>query len=258
MSAFLWLIFLAYASLVSTTDLNTSLVSTTDLNTNDYTSSLKVRRIFLLAGQSNMSRRGGVINNTWDGVIPLMSQSKPFKILRLSAGLTWVEAKEPLHQDIDVNATCGVGPGMVWMGTKISEWGRGTYLYNQLESRAKAAASFQDGGVSRIRALLWYQGESDTITPQDAKLYKKRVEKFFSNVRTDLKLPALPIIQVALASGQGPYVDKVRKAQFKVHLPKVTSIDAKGLPMNPDNLHLSTVAQVQLGEMFTKSFASIR
>ncbi|KAL3518389.1 hypothetical protein ACH5RR_020978 [Cinchona calisaya] len=271
MLVFLWLMLLAYAEFVSTADLNSNVYSSPPS---------QVRSIFLLAGQSNMSGRGGVINSTWDGIVPIQSQPKPSKILRLSAGLQWVEANEPLHRDIDVNATCGVGPGMVFantllninprigviglvpcavgsrMGTKISQWGRGTYLYNQLLRRAKAAAALQVGGRFRIRALLWYQGESDTTNPQDASLYKMRLERFFTNLRVDLKLPALPIIQVALASGQGPFVDTVRQAQFGIHLRNVKTIDARGLPMQPDNLHLSTPAQVQLGEKFAKAFAA--
>lgn len=75
-----------------------------------------------------------------------------------------------------------------------------------------------------------------------------------TSLRADLKLPKLPIIQVALASGQGPYVEAVRRAQFGVKLPYVTTIDAKGLQLSEDNLHLSTPGQVQLGAMFAKVF----
>ncbi|PKU78321.1 putative carbohydrate esterase [Dendrobium catenatum] len=67
--------------------------------------------IFLLAGQSNMSGRGGVTGNRWDHFIPPECQPSP-DILRLSAGLRWKEAREPLHADIDSRKVCGVGPGM--------------------------------------------------------------------------------------------------------------------------------------------------
>ncbi|KAL0314983.1 UNVERIFIED_CONTAM: putative carbohydrate esterase, partial [Sesamum angustifolium] len=80
---------------------------------------------------------------------------------------------------------CAIG------GTQISEWRRGGPLYKQLLSRALAA--LQGGGV--IRAILWYQGESDTRSQEDAKLYKKRLAKFFTNIRSDLKLPELPVVQ---------------------------------------------------------------
>ncbi|KAL3514444.1 hypothetical protein ACH5RR_027161 [Cinchona calisaya] len=263
MFAFLWLMLLTYARLASATD-------SRDVT---YPSPIQVRNIFLLAGQSNMSGRGGVINRTWDGVVPPESRPSTRKILRLSARQTWVEAHEPLHKDIDVNNTCGVGPGMAFAnaliqkdssigviglvpcavgGTKISEWGRGSNLYNQLVRRAGAA--LKGGGI--ITALLWYQGESDTVVYEDAKLYKMRLERLFRHLRDDLQLPALQVIQVALASGQGAYVDVVRKAQLGVGfaLPNVQTVDAYGLAMEPDSLHLSASAQVQLGEMLADTF----
>lgn len=170
------------------------------------------KNILILAGQSNMAGRGGVVNGTWDGVVPRECRSNP-SILRLNARLEWVEAKEPIHGDIDVKKTTGIGPGMPFAnrvlqkksglgvlglvpcaigGSNISEWERGKQLYNHMMKRAKA--SLQDGGT--IKALLWYQGEADTVNPQDAKAYASRLLKFFSDVRDDLQSPLLPIIQV--------------------------------------------------------------
>ncbi|KAH7854577.1 hypothetical protein Vadar_015532 [Vaccinium darrowii] len=232
------------------------------------------KSIFLLAGQSNMSGRGGVINATWDGIVPSQCGPNP-SILRLAEDLTWVPAAEPLHKDIDVNVTTGVGPGMSFAnavlandsslgvvglvpcaigGTKISLWGRGSFLYDQLVRRASTAV--QDGG--KIRAVLWYQGESDTVNKEDAELYKGRLEKFFLDLRSDLQLPSIPIIQVALASAQGPYIEKVREAQLGLDLPNVKCLDAKGLELGPDHVHLTTPAEVQLGEMLARSFLRTR
>ncbi|KAL2537945.1 hypothetical protein Fot_19336 [Forsythia ovata] len=241
--------------------------TTQDLSHDDV---LQGKNIVVLAGQSNMSGRGGVINDTWDGFVPPECHQNS-SILRLSAGLTWEEAMEPLHRDIDVVRTCGVGPGMAFAnsvlekdpsfgviglvpcavgGTNISEWRRGSVLYNQLIRRANAA--LQGGGV--IRALLWYQGESDTVIHKDAELYKRRLMKFFDDVRSDLMSPILPVIQVALASGKGPYKEIVRKAQLETNLQNVKCVDAKGLPLEPDGLHLTTLAQVELGKMLADAF----
>ncbi|KAK1433456.1 hypothetical protein QVD17_10366 [Tagetes erecta] len=190
----------------------------------------KGKAIFLLAGQSNMAGRGGVVNDKWDGYVPPQSFPNP-SILRLSADLNWQQATEPLHRDIDYFRACGVGPGIAFAnallrkdagigviglvpcavgGTNISEWARGGRLYNQLIRRSKAAV---EGGGS-IKGLLWYQGESDTVSREDAELYKRRSQRFFEHVRSDLLLPTLPIIQVALASGAGSYIEEVREAQL--------------------------------------------
>ncbi|XP_058223937.1 probable carbohydrate esterase At4g34215 [Rhododendron vialii] len=231
------------------------------------------KNVFLLAGQSNMSGQGGVINGTWDGVIPPECAPNP-SILRLAANLTWVPAAEPLHKDIDVNVTVGVGPGMSFAnsvladdssidvvglvpcavgGTKISQWARGTFLYDQLVSRARAAV--QGGGT--IQAMLWYQGESDTTLLENAEFYMGRLEKFFLDLRSDLQSPSLLIIQVALAQA-GPFLEIVREAQLGLDLANVKCVDAQGLELEPDHLHLTTAAQVQLGEMLAGSFLQNR
>ncbi|KAG8378627.1 hypothetical protein BUALT_Bualt07G0005100 [Buddleja alternifolia] len=136
--------------------------------------------------------------------------------------LKWEEAQEPLHRDIDSTKICGVGPGMAFSnsvlerdsdigviglvpcaigGTKISEWSRGGNLYNQLVTRALAA--LRGGGI--IRAILWYQGESDASNNsslaseiEDAIQYNKSLTEFITNVTSDLRSPLVPFIQVWL------------------------------------------------------------
>lgn len=178
------------------------------------------KNVFILAGQSNMAGRGGVFNSTaripiWDGVIPHACRSNP-SILRLDANLNWVGAQEPLHADIDRDKTNGIGPGMAFAnevlkkessfgviglvpcaigGTNISQWEKGGSLYHQMLKRARASVSNNNNGGT-IRALLWYQGESDTLIKKDADSYKHKLEKFFQDLRFDLMSPMLPIIQV--------------------------------------------------------------
>lgn len=171
------------------------------------------KQIFILSGQSNMAGRGGVSHQKkWDGVVPLACRSHP-SILRLNAHLKWEEAREPLHADIDAKKVCGVGPGMSYAnairervgvvglvpcavgGTAIREWDRGKHLYESMVKRGRAATV--EGG--EIRAFLWYQGESDTSSLHDAESYKANMERLIRDVREDLHLPSLPIIQVSNA-----------------------------------------------------------
>lgn len=174
------------------------------------------RQIFILSGQSNMSGRGGVINKPnkhWDGVVPPECRPDP-SILRFSASLQWEPAHEPIHADIDTKKACGVGPGMAFAnvvrrrvagelglvpcavgGTAISEWARGEELYENMVKRAKESVKGYEENCE-IKALLWFQGESDTSTEHDAEAYKVNMENLIHNVRQDLNLPSLPIIQV--------------------------------------------------------------
>lgn len=226
------------------------------------------KQIIILSGQSNMAGRGGVKNKQWDGVVPPECAPDSQKIFRLDAHLRWEVAREPLHYDIDTKKTCGVGPGMSFAnavkervgtiglvpcavgGTAIKEWARGEQLYENMVKRAKAASS---GG--EIKALLWYQGESDTSSQHDVDAYEHNMETFIHNVRTDLNLPNLPIVQVALASGvKSELVEKIRQIQLGMSVPNVVCVDAKGLALKEDNLHLTTEAQVQLGHALAQSF----
>ncbi|KAK4730868.1 hypothetical protein R3W88_023856 [Solanum pinnatisectum] len=217
------------------------------------------KNIFILGGQSNMSGRGGVVNNIFDGFIPPECQSNS-SILRLTKGLTYEEAKEPIHQDNDFFAICGICPGMSFANfvlkndpkigviglvpcdvgaTNISQWSQGSIFYNQM--------------LNRTWTLLWYQGETETLN-DDAKLYKSRLYKFFTDVRDDLNTPSLPIIQVALASKFGPYTEEIRQAQLETQLQNVKTVDANGLKIGPDFVLLSTPSEVQLGQILANAF----
>ncbi|RLN08431.1 putative carbohydrate esterase [Panicum miliaceum] len=166
--------------------------------------------VFILAGQSNMSGRGGATSGTWDGVVPPKCAPSP-RILRLSLPLRWEEAREPLHAGIDVGNVLGVGPGMPFAhallaaasgkavptmglvpcaqgGTPLANWTRGTELYYRMVTRARAALA-QCGGAGELAAMLWYQGETDAMKKEDAELYQGRMEALVRNVRRDLGRP---------------------------------------------------------------------
>ncbi|EYU25475.1 hypothetical protein ABFS82_03G039200 [Erythranthe guttata] len=262
MSSLVWLLLLAHATLALSTDENLS---------------DEFKSIFILAGQSNMAGRAGVISGKFTGEMPPACAPSPF-ILRLNPNLTWEEARDPLHEGIDINKTCGIGPGMPFAnsvmerdssigviglvpcaagGTNIEQWSRGgERLYNQLIQRAQAAMR---GGGGVIRALLWYQGEADADDAGRAKNYKWKLEKFFTDVRSDLQLPQLPIIQVALASSKpGKYVDEIRKVQLGINLTNVICVDAWGFPLTGDKLHLNTDGEIQVGRLMADAFLKLK
>lgn len=169
--------------------------------------------IFILAGQSNMAGRGGVRHGKWDGNVPPECRPSP-SVLRLNPQLQWEVAHEPLHAGIGSPKPQGVGPGLAFAneigakgfhgvvglvpcavgGTKISQWARGTTLYNQLLRRSRAALS----GGGQLRAILWYQGESDTVRVEDAEAYGGNLQNLITDLRSDLGHPDLLFIQVSL------------------------------------------------------------
>ncbi|KAJ8526492.1 hypothetical protein K7X08_028969 [Anisodus acutangulus] len=223
-----------------------------------------------------MAGQGGVSYGYWDGIVPPECQSNP-DVVSLSMSLHWKIAKEPLNYGVDCVRNCGIGPGMAFAnailkkdpnfgviglvpcsvsGKGIRRWSRGNSPYDQLLRKVKI--SLRDGG--ELRGLLWFHGESDTITKFDATHYKPRLQKFIQDLRTDLNSPLLPLLMVVLHVPRpwfkGKFADIVRQAQIEVELPNVVKVDAKGLPLNPDGIHLTTAAQIRVGNMLADAFLS--
>ncbi|KGN46153.1 probable carbohydrate esterase At4g34215 [Cucumis sativus] len=249
--------------------------------------------IFILAGQSNMAGRGGVSLDpttdkmVWDGYIPLECESND-SIFRLNADMVWEQAHEPLHWDIDVVKTNGIGPGMAFAnellaiggkrigaiglvpcaigGSHLKEWVKGTNRYDNLVERIRA--SEKNGGT--VQGILWYQGESDAAVEEEAMCYERELTKFFIDLRADTNHPELPIILVKLVthdfflSPNISFKEEVCNALEAVthRLPNVTMVDG---PMavgnfddglNEDKGHLNVKSEVKLGKMFAHSFYS--
>ena len=232
-------------------------------------SPLMKRKTFVLAGQSNMAGRGGIVRKidvkkVWDPNV-LTPKEKQLtipdgQVTRLTADLKWVPAVEPLHKDIDYNKSCGIGPGLVFArklgepvrlipcaigGTKISEWSRTGNLYTNMLKRIHFAGE-------EVEALLWYQGESDSIILEDALSYKFKLEEFIRNVRNDLS-PNILIIMVAIWTPKRevlPHNEHVRAAIFEVAKrdSRIKVVDVKGSSFLDDNLHLTSDSQFKLGD----------
>nr|TKS05197.1 hypothetical protein D5086_0000132940 [Populus alba] len=96
---------------------------------------------------------------------------------------------------------------------------------------------------------LWYQGERGTSHIHDAEVYQRNMEKLIEDVREFWSFDDLCILiklEVAIISGDGKCVEKVREARPWINLPNVVSVDAKGLHLKEDHLQLTAESQVKL------------
>lgn len=248
-----------------------------------------VNDVIILSGQSNMSGRGGVqtkhredgsIYREWDCIVPPECEAERGTIFSMNAHLEWEEAHEPLHRNIDTGKVCGVGPGLVFAasvlrhckgagkktvptiglvpcavgGSQLKEWEKGSRLYEQMIQRAMVAMK-----TGTLRALIWYQGESDTLSVESVREFQQRLETLISNIRSDLQNSDLPVIHVGITAANHPFPDcleQVRQAQLAVKLPGVYYVDAKGLSLLEDNIHLDLEAQVKLGKMLAEVYTA--
>lgn len=229
--------------------------------------------IVLLMGQSNMSGRGALEE------IPAGALDPDPRIRVYGNDGLVRTAQEPIDlaagqlDAVSADKNAGVGPGLAFAkarlqstgrpivlvpcakgGTSIALWAtsesRDT-LYGSCLARAKEARRH-----GRIGAVLWYQGESDAATKALAALWPQRFATLVADLRRDLDDPRLPFVVVAIADAPAtgkyaerfPFWSDVQAAQTALALPDVVVVEAKGLPRNPDDLHLSTAGQISLGK----------
>nr|GLL44084.1 probable carbohydrate esterase At4g34215 [Ipomoea trifida] len=193
--------------------------------------------------------------SVWNHVTPPECSSNP-SILRLTSNNSWVLENEPQHADIDVTKAkvCGVGHGMSFANHLLKR----DHVVGVigLVPRTYATLRASDGG--QIRALLWYQGESEAKGKSYPSPFASNLEIFFKSVRNDLGLPTLPIIQVALPSTtNGPYVKDIRKFQLELKLPLLSTVGANASQLQNDSVHLTSTAQVHLGIAMANAFLQI-
>ncbi|OAY71417.1 putative carbohydrate esterase [Ananas comosus] len=137
----------------------------------------KKKHIFVLSGQSNMSGRGGVRARRWDGVVPSACGPRPPPSPPVGGARWRTRASPPRRhrhrQDLRRRPRHGLRqrpppppprlllvrdrPRPCAVGAPPSGWEPGTHLYAQMVRRAKEAVA----GGGELRAVLWYQGESD-------------------------------------------------------------------------------------------------
>ncbi|HVF10752.1 MAG TPA: sialate O-acetylesterase [Abditibacteriaceae bacterium] len=145
-------------------------------------------------------------------------------------------------------------------GTSLEQWSTqlksegGHSLYGAMLERIERAE-----GV--LKGVLWYQGESDALTPEVAPSYGERFAAWVQQLRTDLAREDLPVIVVQLGRFTSPVEntpvekawDEVRQAQYD--LPEtvphtgVTSAVDLGLV---DPIHINAYGLIRLGKRLAR------
>jgi sialate O-acetylesterase len=138
-------------------------------------------------------------------------------------------------------------------GTSMEEWdpgklvSGGASLYGALIRRVKKV-----GG--KVKALLWYQGESDA-SEQSAPFFKKKFSTFIKALRKDLQEPQLPILYVQLASAIGEWIPEacpqwnfIQNEQLLIENDHTNIAMAAAIDSTfADSIHIDTASQRILG-----------
>ena len=131
----------------------------------------------------------------------------------------WIPAKHPIHSRLKTDQFGLAGPfakthrelypqisvGLIpmgWGGAPITNMNKGTTFYQEVID--KSLWSKKQG---KLKAILWHQGESDTVSAEQADLYEGRLIKLIKDIRLDLDEPDLIFIVGNLAEFYGTGTD---------------------------------------------------
>lgn len=240
-------------------------------------------QIFLLMGQSNMSGRGDLaeLPPDWHTPDPRIRVLSNDGVLRLA--LEPIDSADNQIDAVSADRAAGVGPALAFAkavveyrpessillvpcakgGTLIAVWapaeGRDT-LYGSCLARAREAAE-----VGTIAGVLWYQGESDTDSYELASAWPGAFESLISVLRADTGKPDLPVLMVSIGDRpiNGPYAARfiawheLQAAQNALLAPGVMVVPAAALDRNDDELHLSTIGALELGQRLADAWLAL-
>lgn len=219
----------------------------------------------LLVGQSNMAGRG-FLNE-----VPTILNDH-LKMLRNGR---WQLMTEPIHFDREV---AGVGPAasfaQAWSadhpgedlgvipcaegGSALAEWSPDGPLMRHAISEARFAQE-----TSEIVAILWHQGESDSLNQQYVD-YQDRLVTTLTHLRTSLALENVPLIMGTLPdflgkSGFGqsateyPQINREMTAAVP-RLAPAYLVSGADLTANPDGIHINASSQRKFGLRYYQAF----
>jgi hypothetical protein len=235
--------------------------------------------LYLLIGQSNMKGRGFMSEP---------AQNNPDIAMMHLRNDAWYVARHPLHltgapETFEGHDNAGVGPGLTFAGamleadpaariglipaakggSKIALWSERGSLYKEAVRRTKLALEAGPSGRTRLRAVLWLQGESDA-EPALVEAYAGALHSLVDRLRADLGDPELPFIACTIGEmrdGEQAGLSAAINA-ILLDLPKnrarTACVDARDLKGHiGDNLHFDTATAEEIGRRYAAALRKL-
>lgn len=232
--------------------------------------------LYLLIGQSNMKGRGFMPDEPKNDDRIIMMHLK-------TDG--WFRARHPLHLTGDPatfqgHDNAGVGPGLAFAeavsagrpearigllpcargGSAISLWSEKGPLYLNAIRRARLALEQGPAGKTKLRGVLWLQGEADS-RPERLPRYEDALHDLVDRLRADLDDPDLPFLAATIGEIRPDTPDSRRTEINRIlldlpnHRENTACVDARDLEGHiGDSVHYDTASQEEIGRRFARLY----
>jgi len=227
-------------------------------------------KVFLLAGQSNMSGRAPA-----SGLPTALQAPQGDVLFYYASSLTTLRPGS--GTDFGPEVTFGrtvadAFPSETFApikyavgGTDLNnDWdpsGGSSYTNFRNKVTDGLAALTSAGYEPEIVGMLWTQGERDAKTGRTAAQYEADLNEFIADMRTNYGT-VLPFFLSRLPDGQtnipAAALTEIRRAQANVATsdPLAYMIDTDGFGLKGDKLHFDAAGQVALGQAFGQTYTS--
>jgi len=228
---------------------------------------------FLMLGQSNMAGRGDF------GEVDEIENKKCY-MLRMGR---WQPMSEPINPDRRIfgsefhsgislaasfadsyskqyNKEIGLIP-CADGGTKIIQWQPDGLLFDHAIMQAKLAMR-----TSKIKGVLWHQGESDCMSGEGFELYEERLTRVITQMRKELEKPDLIVIMGELSYDSPTSLkSKISHNEFNQLLSDISKkidntavVSAKDLQLKKDGLHFDSKSLREFGVRYFEEYLKIK
>ncbi|MEM6916803.1 MAG: sialate O-acetylesterase [Verrucomicrobiota bacterium] len=235
--------------------------------------------LILLIGQSNMKGRGFMPEE------PLNHPRIAMMHLKKDG---WYLARHPLHltgnpETFRGHDNAGVGPGLEFAvtllekepktriglipaargGSAIRLWSETGALYLEAIRKAKLALEEGPEGKTRLRAVLWLQGEADSKV-ESLPAYPDALHDLVDRLRKDLENPELPFLACTIGEMKADDEEVQRKEMNRLlldlpnHRPFTACVDARDLKGHiGDSVHYDTESMEEIGRRFEAELSKL-
>ncbi len=235
-------------------------------------------RVFILAGQSNMTGSGQAkelkpphnqphdrirlwAKGRWEYLVPKKSFGPGVAMAHQLAEYWPDDTIGIIKVAIGGTGILSFQPDWTRESADRTADGRKGNLYRDITDAVKGARKVSD---FELAGFAWKQGGKDMKSVQLGNEYLANFEKMITTLRDDLEAPEIPAVIATMltreeyenydgpTSKSRPGAPGVIKAQLDApdKIPRVVTFSHGKLPCRPDGIHFNTEGQLKLGRMY--------